>query len=123
MYVHFYNLFVNQFKSRKLFFKTYNGYFCTCPFGFEGANCEILQDFCSGYCLNGGTCASLDLDQSKYCECPCDYTGQRCETKIKFCENSGCFKGSTCVEQKCGYSCGNKLVFLFSRLALKKIFV
>jgi hypothetical protein len=87
--------------------KTNNGYFCTCPFGFEGVNCEVVQDFCSGYCLNGGKCSSLDSDQSKYCECPCDYTGPRCEKKIKFCENSGCFKGSTCLEQDCGFTCGN----------------
>ncbi len=84
--------------------QTKNGYTCTCPFGFEGENCEIVKDFCDGYCFNDGTCV-LSEQSAKYCECPCQFTGQRCESKIKFCENSDCFEGSTCVESGCGYSC------------------
>ena len=45
-------------------------YFCTCPAGLSGRDCEIELDLCyEGItCLNGGSCAPPSIDKLCLCE-------------------------------------------------------
>ena len=55
-----------------------NDFFCICPEGFTGDNCEIiLIDECaSSPCING-TC--IDQFDGYICDCNEGYTGQNCQ--------------------------------------------
>uniref|UniRef100_A0A8L8KFJ7 Sushi, von Willebrand factor type A, EGF and pentraxin domain-containing protein 1 n=1 Tax=Heligmosomoides polygyrus TaxID=6339 RepID=A0A8L8KFJ7_HELPZ len=49
-------------------------YFCVCPEGVSGKNCEIAPNRCLGEpCLNGGVCG--DFGSRQECICPKKFTG------------------------------------------------
>jgi hypothetical protein len=72
-------------------------YFCTCPAGWEGVNCEQNIDDCAELpCLLGANCTDLVNDFS--CECPTGFTGKRCQLKVDLCERNECVNGY-CVDK------------------------
>ena len=58
-----------------------DGYTCTCPTGFTGANCD---NDC--LCMNGGNCTAGDFVSDGFfggfCVCPERFTGDFCELCI-----------------------------------------
>ncbi|KAH9504451.1 Basement membrane-specific heparan sulfate proteoglycan core protein, partial [Bulinus truncatus] len=59
-------------------------YFCECPSGFSGRNCEIRIDICvlQTPCLNGGQCVSLQKNRYR-CLCPLGWSGGNCERAVR----------------------------------------
>ncbi|KAH3846512.1 hypothetical protein DPMN_088814, partial [Dreissena polymorpha] len=79
-------------------------YFCLCPSGFEGLNCQIDADECrSQPCKNGGTCED-DVDNF-VCHCVHGYTGKLCDTEIDECVSQPCQHGGQCVDGLNHYTC------------------
>ena len=100
-----------------------DGYFCSCPLGYRGDNCEThLCD--PNPCTNGGTCRvrfhlmynnrlvcnevlALWLqivDDQNHCTCAVGYTGENCITEIDECSFSPCFHGN-CTDLIGDYQC------------------
>lgn len=75
---------------------SHNNYTCSCPYGFTGPRCQLIDERCIGNnCTNGATCTSADLRSSYICLCPYGFTGKYCEICVK-CHNGGqCVKNST----------------------------
>ncbi|XP_052259240.1 uncharacterized protein LOC127863655 isoform X2 [Dreissena polymorpha] len=70
----------------------FDEYFCLCPSGFNGINCEIDTDECrSAPCKNGATCE--DGIDKFICHCPDGYTGHLCETYMDPCNSNPCVRG------------------------------
>ncbi|KAH3850646.1 hypothetical protein DPMN_093071, partial [Dreissena polymorpha] len=64
-------------------------YFCLCPSGFNGINCEIDTDECRpAPCKNGATCE--DGVDMFICHCPAGYTGHLCEIYMDPCNSNPC---------------------------------
>ncbi|XP_023932783.1 sushi, von Willebrand factor type A, EGF and pentraxin domain-containing protein 1 [Lingula anatina] len=79
-------------------------YFCACPVGFTGKNCEVNIDDCeSTPCMNGATC--LDRVNGYSCRCAPGYTRADCSLNINECASSPCQNGATCVDKANGYTC------------------
>merc|ERR1712110_99710 len=90
---------------------------CECPFGYEGAYCENVINFCDqSPCQNDSKCVSLK-GQGYYCECDEDlYSGKNCDVDA-FCAMDECDPEGTefCNAAKChcnpsyfGKYCGQK---------------
>uniref|UniRef100_A0A8B9HP67 Delta-like protein n=1 Tax=Astyanax mexicanus TaxID=7994 RepID=A0A8B9HP67_ASTMX len=80
------------------------GYFCQCPTGYAGFNCEKKIDHCtSGPCSNGARC--VDLVNSYLCQCPEGFTGMNCDRISDECSLYPCQNGGTCQEGANGYTC------------------
>ncbi|XP_071960596.1 uncharacterized protein [Antedon mediterranea] len=63
-----------------------NGYYCDCPAGYEGSNCEIDTNECEGVvCTNGEVC--VDRVNGYVCQCPSGFTGPNCADS---CMNTNC---------------------------------
>lgn len=107
------------------------GYFCQCPTGYAGFNCEKKIDHCtSSPCSNGETgggrrtdgrtrghaltpasaplstgARCVDLVNSYLCQCPDGYTGMNCDHTGDECSTYPCQNGGTCQEGPDGYAC------------------
>lgn len=70
----------------------YNRYYCRCPSGYQGKNCEQDVDECARHkgteldCQNGGTC--LNTFGGFHCLCPPNYKGVRCTVEFNDCRNT-----------------------------------
>ncbi|KAJ9598880.1 hypothetical protein L9F63_026584, partial [Diploptera punctata] len=52
-------------------------YLCTCPEGFSGLNCEVVDNPCATTpCGNGGTCQ--ETGGQYHCTCSSGWTGNTC---------------------------------------------
>jgi len=73
-------------------------YYCECPMGWAGKQCQIDVDECSSNpCQNGGVC--IDALGSYECACPYGFTGTFCEQTVEQCDNSLCnYRGFCLVE-------------------------
>ncbi|XP_072165055.1 protein jagged-1b-like [Diadema setosum] len=81
-----------------------NEYSCRCPAGFEGLNCEFVQQACDSYpCANEGRC--LEADWGFVCFCSPGWTGPTCQTNVDDCMNSPCQNGGSCSDLVNGYEC------------------
>jgi len=73
-------------------------FYCECPLGWAGKQCQIDVDECSSDpCQNGGVC--LDHIGSYQCACSYGFTGTHCEQTVEQCHNSLCnYRGYCLVE-------------------------
>uniref|UniRef100_A0A7N8X5A3 Delta-like protein n=1 Tax=Mastacembelus armatus TaxID=205130 RepID=A0A7N8X5A3_9TELE len=73
-------------------------YFCACPQGYSGKNCQIAEHGCvSNPCVNGGTC--LKVSTGFECQCPPGWVGPTCAN------SDPCAQGGTCIDLEDGFMC------------------
>ncbi|XP_032441139.1 protein jagged-2b isoform X1 [Xiphophorus hellerii] len=81
-----------------------NLYYCACPQGYSGKNCEIAEHSCvSNPCSNGGTCR--DVAAGYECLCLPGWKGPTCGKHLDECSSSPCFHGGTCIDLEDGFEC------------------
>lgn len=82
---------------------------CTCPEGYTGVNCDILQSVCQTKrpCQNGAICLDTTNSTDGYtCMCMAGYSGNTCRMLIDVCSSSPCANGGLCTPIGPGqYSC------------------
>ncbi|XP_037087468.1 protein jagged-2-like [Pollicipes pollicipes] len=79
-------------------------YRCTCPEGFSGDNCQVVDNPCAtGPCQHGGTC--IDMSGDFQCSCPSGWSGERCQINVNECESLPCMHGGTCEDLVDGFKC------------------
>ncbi|XP_049960051.1 protein jagged-1b [Schistocerca serialis cubense] len=80
-------------------------YRCTCPEGFSGLNCEVVDNPCATEpCANGGTCQESASGQVN-CTCAPGWTGPTCLVNIDECASAPCQNSGTCVDQVNSFMC------------------
>lgn len=85
--------------------KKFDGFACSCPYGYEGLLCEIDLIGCNPTtCLNGGSCLKNPHSGAVLCICPAGYTGGNCQIRVGPCASNPCFKGY-CYDVKNGFVC------------------
>lgn len=88
-----------------------NAFYCSCPKGFTGTNCEVNIDDCASYGSSSeGPChhgRCLDGINSFSCLCDRGYTGHLCQTQINECLSTVpvCAHGGTCEDRIDGFDC------------------
>ncbi|XP_033108522.1 delta-like protein A isoform X4 [Anneissia japonica] len=71
-------------------------YYCQCPNGFAGTNCETFEYCSDEVCRNGGTCFSSALNSQKFiCVCAPGFAGETCEI-FTGCAADPCLNGGSC---------------------------
>ncbi|XP_025830978.1 protein jagged-1b [Agrilus planipennis] len=81
-----------------------DAYRCTCPEGFSGINCEVVDNPCApAPCHHGGTC--IEAGGSFSCQCVSGWTGPTCDIDINECESAPCQNGGTCLDLEDAFSC------------------
>jgi hypothetical protein len=76
-------------------------YTCTCPSGFTGNRCELIDsssnlDPCTtNPCLHGSRCLSTSTT-SFACQCSVGFFGNSCESEYNLCNTAPCFNGGIC---------------------------
>uniref|UniRef100_A0A673H9K1 Delta-like protein n=1 Tax=Sinocyclocheilus rhinocerous TaxID=307959 RepID=A0A673H9K1_9TELE len=79
-------------------------YFCSCPEGYSGKNCQIAEHACmSNPCANGGTCH--ELASGFECQCPPGWNGPTCAKDKDECMSNPCAHGGTCFDLENGFEC------------------
>ncbi|CAG9863615.1 unnamed protein product [Phyllotreta striolata] len=79
-------------------------YLCTCPEGFSGANCEIVDNPCApAPCLHDGIC--IEAGGSFSCECADGWTGPTCNIDFDECTSAPCQNGGTCINLDNSFMC------------------
>lgn len=79
-------------------------YFCACPEGVSGKNCEIAPNRCIGEpCHNGGVCG--DFGSRLECTCAKGFIGDGCQYALDACHAHVCKNGATCVQDGNSYKC------------------
>ncbi|XP_017780565.1 PREDICTED: protein jagged-1b isoform X2 [Nicrophorus vespilloides] len=79
-------------------------YNCTCPDGFSGTNCEVVDNPCApAPCLHGGSCRVVGGSFS--CVCAPGWTGLTCNMDIDECASAPCQNGGTCVDGENSFGC------------------
>uniref|UniRef100_A0A3P9JFW3 Delta-like protein n=1 Tax=Oryzias latipes TaxID=8090 RepID=A0A3P9JFW3_ORYLA len=79
-------------------------YFCACPRGFSGKNCEIAEHVCiSNPCMNGGSCHEVETGYE--CLCAPGWEGPTCTRNLNECSSAPCAHGGTCVNLEEGFEC------------------
>ena len=72
-------------------------YFCACPTGWEGTNCEEDINECDpDPCQNGAKCTEGIGEYN--CECANGFTGTKCEEDINECDPDPCQNSGICSE-------------------------
>ncbi|XP_059481287.1 protein jagged-1b isoform X2 [Neocloeon triangulifer] len=85
-----------------------NKYQCSCPEGFSGIDCEIVENPCAvAPCKNKGVCSEANGHFN--CTCAPGWTGHTCETNIDECVSSPCKNGGTCDDLVNNYRCNCQL--------------
>ena len=91
------------------------GYFCACPVGFSGVNCEVNVDDCVGTpCKNSGTC--IDGANTFSCNCSTStansagvsgWTGATCEDNVDECTigTDNCDTNAVCGDTDGDFTC------------------
>ncbi|CAF0782004.1 unnamed protein product [Adineta steineri] len=91
-----------------------HGYFCLCPEGFNGTECQLDFRVCkSDTCFNDGTC--LTLNATFNCSCKSGWEGKHCEHKISHCLNVTCENNGICRPLLLNYTCECLGNFYFGR--------
>ncbi|XP_053553240.1 protein jagged-2 isoform X1 [Bombina bombina] len=79
-------------------------YYCDCPDGYSGKNCEIAEHACaSNPCANDGTCH--EVSSGFQCHCPPGWTGPTCAVDIDECASNPCARGGICKDLINGFEC------------------
>ncbi|XP_072217867.1 protein jagged-2b isoform X1 [Leuresthes tenuis] len=79
-------------------------YYCACPQGYSGKNCQIAEHACvSNPCANGGTCHEVPTGYE--CQCPQGWEGPTCASNLNECASSPCAQGGTCIDLEDGFEC------------------
>ncbi|XP_041474645.1 fibropellin-1-like [Lytechinus variegatus] len=78
-------------------------YYCTCPSGYSGQNCEEIVSTCQGRCGGRGIGGC-------WCDSSCRNLGDCCEDYNAYCQLDGCLSspcqnGGTCINNAGSYSC------------------
>ncbi|XP_059172114.1 uncharacterized protein LOC131953095 [Physella acuta] len=93
--------------------KVGDSYTCTCPQGYEGANCQHnINDCDPNPCQNGGNCTDLDPPPQSgdkfICRCPADTSGATCTDSYNICQpstNPCNANHSSCTDLYRDYTC------------------
>ncbi|CAF4086797.1 unnamed protein product [Adineta steineri] len=89
-------------------------YFCLCPEGFNGTECQLDCRVCKpDTCFNDGTC--LTLNATFNCSCKSGWEGKHCEHKISHCFNVTCENNGICRPLLLNYTCECLGNFYFGR--------
>ncbi|KAL5004512.1 hypothetical protein ScPMuIL_017968 [Solemya velum] len=81
-----------------------NGYYCECPEGWMGTDCERDIDECSVQrCINGGTC--VNTRGSYYCNCATGWYGPHCQEDVLECNTNPCLFDGKCFEVPGSFRC------------------
>ncbi|XP_018086122.1 protein jagged-2 isoform X2 [Xenopus laevis] len=79
-------------------------YYCACPDGYSGQNCEIAEHACtSNPCANDGACHEVSTGFE--CLCPSGWTGPTCAIDIDECASNPCASGGECKDLINGFEC------------------
>ncbi|KAE8586907.1 hypothetical protein XENTR_v10021796 [Xenopus tropicalis] len=79
-------------------------YYCACPDGYSGQNCEIAEHACaSNPCANDGVCH--EVSSGFECHCPPGWTGTTCAVDIDECASNPCASGGECKDLINGFEC------------------
>ncbi|CAB3373706.1 Hypothetical predicted protein [Cloeon dipterum] len=84
--------------------KDSGGFYCECPAGFEGLQCESNVNDCLGrQCEDGKVC--VDLVNGHECRCPEGFRGPNCTEDMDHCVDHRCANGATCRDGVTNYTC------------------
>ncbi|XP_068222449.1 protein crumbs isoform X2 [Palaemon carinicauda] len=84
-----------------------DNYSCSCPFGYDGINCDGIMDFCNKkkvVCVHG-ECDHTFEGEGWACECTEGWQGLLCDEPTDECTPNPCLHGGTCFDSHLAYTC------------------